>query len=61
MEKICSVCGVNLIQSEIDHNDFYPACFAHKIVAQARTEHFFKENPDYTKWHLIGKGHETTT
>jgi hypothetical protein len=46
----CSVCDVVLKESEISNNDFYLACNKHKDIAQKRTEKFFKENPDYTKW-----------
>jgi hypothetical protein len=46
----CSICGVVLKESEINNNDFYLACYKHKDIARNKTEKFFKENPDYTKW-----------
>jgi hypothetical protein len=46
----CSICGCMLNPFSIDKNQFYLSCGLHKEEVQFKTEKFFKENPDYTKW-----------
>lgn len=51
-QKLCSFCVTPLADEDYENpNDFYLSCFQHKRLAQIETEKFFKQNPDYTKWH----------
>lgn len=49
-QHTCKYCGAIIPDDQVNAYDYIIACEIHKAQADADTEKFFAENPDYTKW-----------